>query len=240
VDQFGAFFALVMACFLFVGVLACLELGRRLGARRLAAVTDSSGGRTGISAVEGSVFGLLGLLIAFTFSGALQRWDVRRSYVVAETNDVGTAWLRIDLLPGESQPPLRDLFRRYLDARLGVYRALPDRDAAKAELARSEGLQREIWAYAVAVATKPDADRARMLLLPALNEMFDITTVRTQALYTHPPPVVYALLFSLLLTSSLIAGFSMASTPVRHWLHMPDRRDRPAAGRSARRDEVSR
>jgi hypothetical protein len=47
--------------------------------------------------VEGAVFGLLGLLIAFTFSGAASRFDDRRALIVEEANDIGTAWLRVAL-----------------------------------------------------------------------------------------------------------------------------------------------
>ncbi len=60
-------------------------------------------------------------------------------------NDIGTAWLRIDLLPAEAQPEIRDLFRRYLDSRLLTYKKLPDLAAAEEELARSISLQGEIW-----------------------------------------------------------------------------------------------
>ena len=217
VTHFGIV-SLLLGVLLFFAILACLEIGRRLGVRRHAADPDSV--RAGVAAVEGAVFGLMGLLIAFTFSGALQRWDGRRALVVEEANDIGTAWLRIDLLREDKQPPLRDLYRRYLDSRLAVYRSLPDPVAARAELAKGEKLQGEIWRYAAAACLEPDGERARILLLPALNAMIDITTTRTMALFTHPPFVVYWLLLALLLASSLIAGFAMAGAPVRNWMHM--------------------
>src|SRR5262249_4038387 len=65
---------------LFVGMLVCLELGRRLGLRRLQ--EDSSAATEGIGAVDGAVFAVLGLLIAFTFSGATARFDARRQLMV--------------------------------------------------------------------------------------------------------------------------------------------------------------
>jgi hypothetical protein len=57
----------------------------------------------------------LGLLIAFIFSGALTRFDTRRVQVVEEANAIGTAWLRLDLLPAAAQPKLRDTFRAYVE-----------------------------------------------------------------------------------------------------------------------------
>jgi len=100
-EQLGVLFAIS----LFLGMLVLLEVGRRVGTRRLR--KDPEGARTGISAVEGSMFGLLGLLIAFTFSGAASRFDARRQLITEEANDIGTAYLRIALLP-EAAERLRD------------------------------------------------------------------------------------------------------------------------------------
>ena len=113
-----------------------LELGRRLGRRRQG--RDEEGARAGLGAVEGAVFTLLGLLIAFTFSGAASRFDMRRQLIGQEANAIGTAWLRLDLLPAQAQPELRDLFRRYLDLRLAAYRKMPDVEAALAELSQAK------------------------------------------------------------------------------------------------------
>jgi len=134
--------AAMAAGVLFLGMLFCLEMGRRWGVRQLD--RDPSAARAGTNAVEGAVFALLGLLIAFTFSGAAARFDTRRVQIVDEANAIGTAWLRIDLLPAEAQPLLRDLFRNYVDSRLAAYRKLPDLAAAKAELQRSQEIQSEI------------------------------------------------------------------------------------------------
>jgi len=203
---------------LFLGILASLEIGRRVGRRDYGREPDTA--RAGTAAVEGAIFGLMGLLLAFTFSGAMQRWDARRALVVEETNAIGTAWLRIDSLPSDSQPALRELLRRYTDARLAVYRSLPDVPAARVELKKAEALQGEIWTYSMAECLKPEGDRARLLLLPALNAMIDITTNRTMALLTHPPLVIYLLLLALVLASSLMAGVAMSPSAVRSWMHM--------------------
>jgi hypothetical protein len=126
------------------GTLGAQEVGRRIGVRQMA--RDPEGAKAGSGAIDGAVFGLLGLLIAFTFSGAAQRFDVRRTMIVEEANSIGTAWLRLDLLPQAAQPPVREKFRQYLDARLAAFGKMPDLAAAKAELARANALQTEIWA----------------------------------------------------------------------------------------------
>jgi hypothetical protein len=211
------FVALALVAILFAGILLCLEVGRRIGLRRIA--KDSERADAGLGTVEGAVFGLMGLLIAFTFSGAASRFDTRRQLIVQEANAIGTAYLRLDMLPASVQPALRQNFRRYLDARLSVYQKLPDIQAARAELDRATALQGEIWAQAVA-ACREAPQPPTMLVLPALNEMIDITTTRTMAAQTHPPVIIFVLMATLALTCSLLGGYGMAGSRTRSWVHI--------------------
>jgi hypothetical protein len=202
---------------LFLGMLLLLEVGRRIGLRR------QSGDGTvapGMGVVDAAIFGLMGLLIAFTFSGAAARFDTRRELIVEEANDIGTAWLRLDLLPDSLQPPIREKFRQYLDARLSAYRAVPDEQKVYAELARATALQGEIWSLSVAATRQAQGSTAAMLLLPALNAMIDITTTRTVAGRTHPPRIIFGLLAALALACSLMAGYGMAGSATRSWVHI--------------------
>jgi hypothetical protein len=206
---------------LFASILLLMGLGRRVGVRRLARHGDNA--VVGVAPIDGAVFALLGLLLAFTFSGAASRFDDRRQLIVEEANDIGTAYLRLDLLPSSAQPALRDAFRRYVDSRINVYRELPDLAAANAELARGAELQKEIWAQAVAASGNEDGNAgssaARNLLLPAINEMIDITTTRTVAAQIHPPTLVFVMLLILVLASSFLAGHAMAAAKDRSRLH---------------------
>jgi hypothetical protein len=210
--------ALALALGLFLGMVLLTEVGRSLGRRRLA--RDPDGARAGLSSVEGAVFALLGLLVAFTLSGAVSRFDARRQLLVQEVNAIGTAWLRIDVLPAEAQPPLRDLFRRYVDSRIATYRKLPDVKAAFQELARSTRLQDELWREAVAACRAAGPQPATMFLLPAINEMIDITTTRLVAAQSHPPGVIFVMLGALSLANALLAGFRMAEAKARSLLHV--------------------
>jgi len=204
---------------LFLGMLLFLEIGRRIAIRRMK--EDSGTAGEGVGAVDGAVFALLGLLIAFTFSGASSRFDTRRQLIVEETNDIGTAYLRVDLLPADLQPALRESFRRYLDTRIEVYRKLPDIAAAKESLAKANELQKQIWRQAVVASRAEGAQPAApVLLLPALNAMIDITTTRTMATQLHPPVIVFVMLFGLALAASLLAGYGMTGSKVRRWFHM--------------------
>ena len=211
-------FAVLLSAALFTGMLVLLEIGHRLGNRveRL----DPSGAHTGTGPVEGAVFALLGLLVAFSFSGAAVRFDARRQLIVEEANAIGTAYLRVGLVPPSAQPPLRELFRRYLDARLEVYRRLPDIAAARDALGRSGALQRDIWAASLDACRDAGPQPCAIMLLPALNAMIDITTTRTAAARVHPPAVTFWLLAGLGLGCALLAGYSMAAGELRKWTHM--------------------
>src|SRR5262245_44988613 len=114
--------ALVYGVSLFLAMLACLEVGRRYGLKHERDEPEKA--TAGKKIIEGAFFGLLSLLVAFSFSGAVSRFDHRRELIVNEANDIGTAYLRVDLLAPEVQPQMRDLFRAYLDARVSMFPAL--------------------------------------------------------------------------------------------------------------------
>lgn len=210
--------ALAIAAGLFVGILACFELGYRAGRR--ATQKHPEWAHEGIGVIEAAVFALLGLLLGFSFSGGTSRLDDRRQLIVREANAIGTSYLRIDLLPASDQPEMRRLFRNYLDARLGVYGALPDVNAANQQLALSSKLQEEIWHKSIDDASRNPSHDAARLLLPALNEMFDVSTARTTALHTRLPHLIFALLILVALLSGVLAGFAMGKRQTRSNLHM--------------------
>jgi hypothetical protein len=212
------YYAMLLAAGLFGGMMVMLELGRRLGDR--VEQLDPQGAHTGTGPVEGAVFALLGLLVAFSFSGAAARFDARRHLIVEEANAIGTAYLRVDLAAPSAQPALRDRFRRYVDSRLEAYRLLPDLNAAHAALERAGQLQAEIWSTSLAACRDAAPPSCAILLPPALNAMIDITTTRTAAARMHPPAVILWLLCGLGLGCALLAGYSTATGTRRKWTHM--------------------
>lgn len=209
---------LFLACGLGAGMLLLLEAGRRIALWRKAKNPEAAGKEAG--AVEAAIFGLMGLLVAFTFSGAASRYDDRRHLIVQEANAIGTFYLRIDLLPAESQSELREKVKQYLDARLAFYQKLAISDEAKSEMDRVTALQGEIWNQTVAGSQKSASNSIMTLLISSLNDMIDITTTRGMALRMHPPPVIFGMLAVLILVSSLLAGYGMAGSARRNWLHM--------------------
>lgn len=211
---------ILLAVGLFCGMMLFMELGRRVGLARKA--RDPETAHKGIGAVEGAVLALLGLIIAFTFSGAAGRYNDRRHLIGEESNAIGTAYLRVDLLPRDTQPELRALFRRYLDVRGDTYRHMEDKeDSENKKLAEAVALQKEIWSKSFSACRRPDAPaQATLLLLPALNAMIDITTTRVVATQTHPPMVIFWLLCILSLAAALLAGYGMSECRIRSLVHM--------------------
>jgi hypothetical protein len=209
---------LVMFAGMFAALLLCLEAGRRAG--RKAFAEDERARPSGLGAVEAVTFGLLGLLLALTFSGAVGRLDTRRAQIVDEANAIGTAWLRLDVLPESAQPGVRDAFRRYTDSRITVYRTFSTvgLEAARTEAARSTALQQEVWTAAVAACR--ELPSATVVVLPALNAVFDIAATRIAATQMHPPPVVYVVLALIALVCGFLVGFEMGATAVPSRIHM--------------------
>ncbi|MET0379971.1 MAG: hypothetical protein ABW049_13345 [Spongiibacteraceae bacterium] len=213
---------LIIALFSTLGLmfamLLFIEIGWRSGNTQRQ--RNPEGLPKGIGVAEGAVFGLLGLVIAFAFSGAATRFEARRHLITEEANAIGTAYLRIDLMPAGAQPELRELFRRYTTVRATAYTNVADTATTQARLAEGTALQTAIWHRTIAESRKPETPSpATMLMVPALNEMIDITSTRVMATENHPPPVVYMLLGGLCLIGSLLVGYSMAENKKRNIPH---------------------
>lgn len=211
-------FTRAMSMLILLGMIAVIwmsvEIGRRFRLRFPTRIPESR--RNVHSAIQTSIFGLLALLIAFTFYGAASRFDIRRNLIVAEANAISTAYLRLDLLPPETQPRLRENFRSYVRSRIETSRKIPDIDAVVAELARSSKLQTKIWNEAVE-SVRTSTPSTQSLVLSSINTMIDATTPRTAALTAHPPVVIFLMLGLTVVVSSLLMGYSASASSVREW-----------------------
>jgi hypothetical protein len=209
--------SIALALVLFIGMLLCQWFGHRLGRRDLKKSATALKISTGVA--EGAVLGLLGLLLAFSFSAAENRLDNRRQLIVQESNAIGTAWLRLDLLPPADQPALRDLMRRYIDQRIKTYENVANIPETLAHNRQAIDLQNEIWNRARQSCQAGGSQSATMLVIPALNDMIDITSSRAAATRTHAPPLILFLPFAVALFSALVAGYAMAESDRLKLLH---------------------
>jgi hypothetical protein len=204
----------LLVCGLFAAVLLSIEVGHRVGIGCRPRIPQ--GHKLVYPTVENSVFALMGLLIAFTFYGAGFRFDARRNLIVREANAIGTTYLRLDLLPPDTQPELRQEFRTYVQSRLLVYRNIANSSTLDAALDYSSALQRRVWKKTVE-ATKGSGPAEKSLVLTTLNQMIDITTEQSAALITHPPPAVFGMLTLMVIASSGLVGYTMSIAEVRDW-----------------------
>ncbi|MEQ8857781.1 MAG: hypothetical protein RIC56_03970 [Pseudomonadales bacterium] len=138
----------VIAAALLASMLVAIETGYRLGRRSQTSIDDPSVAH--INAVQASMLGMLALLIGFTFSLALQRFDSRSEAVVAEANAIGTAYLRADLLGDPERDQAKSLIRDYLDLRVIAGRETLAEAAQRLALVQSSNRKlEELWAVVV-------------------------------------------------------------------------------------------
>ncbi|HEX8915341.1 MAG TPA: hypothetical protein VF796_23515 [Humisphaera sp.] len=211
------FVVVVSVALLFVGILAAIEIGFRAGLRGRRRDPDSV--TRGIGGMEGAVFGLLGLLLAFLFGGAASRFEHRRGLIVDEANAIGTAYLRMDLLPEPERAENRKLFAAYVDTRIDRHARGPDGQDDPDAARREADLQARIWATSLAALKQVDSNAATTLVVSALNAAFDAAATRAAASRVHAPPAVTTLMFAIVGLGATLAGFSMAARLKRARLH---------------------
>jgi len=217
-------FSLAVAATFFISSLILLNFGRSLGVRYL---KKEAGNMAGLTTVEGAVFALIGLLLAFTISGALQRFDERRQLVIQEANAARTAHDRLGLFEHDIARELQAKLRTYVQARIDLYRMPHDFSLwQRVEIFSPEqqdkilDFQARVWDTAVAACPEASFRPACGQALPALSTLFEVAGLRVGASEKHPPEIVYAMLFGLGLLGSLLAGFGMAAAKARSWIHM--------------------
>ena len=192
----------LLALLLFAGMLLAREVGRYVRTRQQVRGPDPA--RDGDAFAMTSVLGLLALLIGFTFSIALSRYESRRELVVKEANAIGTTWLRMQLLDAPERTRMEDLLRRYVDARIAFGEAA-SANAEVAQYQRTEALQTQLWETLIeAIAPFRDTPRAS-LLVTTTNESIDLAAERFATRQAHiPPRIMRMLVFFALLAAGMV------------------------------------
>lgn len=164
------------------------------------------GRRSQITGVQGAILGLLGLLLGFTFSMGVTRYETRRDLVLREANAIGTAYLCAGLLPEAHQAPIRDLLRRFTNVRLEHQIS----NASPATLAEGVRLSREIevdlWTHAEASAHEAPTPITSDFIV-ALNEMINVDAERITAVHNQIPVGVWLLLIFVAAAGCFISSY---------------------------------
>jgi hypothetical protein len=115
---------------------------------------------------------------------------------------------------------LRKDFRDYLESRIELYQNIADKKKVSEIEEKTASLQMKIWKESVAASRQSDNMSASLLLLPALNSMFDICSARTAVRQVHQPKIIFIVMILQALICSLIAGYGMAIKKKRSWIHL--------------------
>jgi hypothetical protein len=159
-----------------------------------------------------AVLGLLALLLGFSFSMAMDRYDTRRQLVVQEANALGTTWLRIQLLDEPDRTVMSDLMRRYVDARLGWSNSPAESPPEAGALV----LQQQLWA-ATGVALRSDSPPLLTRgVMDSLNESIDLASARAAARAAHIPDFVQWLLLVYAILAMAMLGTVLGSSLKQH------------------------
>jgi hypothetical protein len=209
---------LAVAAAIFLIIALSVRAGWLAGRRRLA--IHGEGANDGLGSAEAAIFAMMGLLLAFTFTGAANRFEHRRALIVQESNAIGTTWLRLDLLRDAARAEGRALVRRYLESRLEAYRNVTDPVRTAAALQEVTRAQQQLWDFAIREVKEDKTQPLAQLLLPALNETFDIGSARVLATRQHTHFAIFAMLGLLVLISAFLAGFGQAKVARQSMLHL--------------------
>ena len=205
----------ILICFiLLIAMIAGLELGFRSG--RLWQKQVNDGQKSQLGAVQGSLLGLLALLLGFTFSLALQRFDDRSKAVVDEANAIGTAMLRTMQLDASVRNDAASSLRAYLDLRVrSAAVSLDLYDERVAILAEAQKIQSDLWAQVQRAVVADERTITTGFYIQALNEMFDAYGRRDAALARHVPEAVLFLLFLTFIMVCVIVGITSGVSGAR-------------------------
>jgi hypothetical protein len=188
--------------------LACYEIGYRIGQRRHEAGETPDDGAMGV--IVGAILGLMAFLLAVTMSMAGDRFDNRRSLVLQEANAISTTYLRAGYLPGPAADQMRQLLVEYVPLRIATA------DTLRANIDRSEELQRQMWGIAQDVARENGNDVVA-LFIESLNETIDLHESRIAAgLYARVPPTILWLLIGGAVLSLGLVGYNAGMTGRRN------------------------
>ena len=175
--------------------------------------------RNDFSVVLGATLTLLGLLIGFSFSMAVSRYDQRKNYEEAEANAIGTEYVRADLLPIADADKVRELLKKYLDQRILFY-TTGDRDRLAKINADTAELQNDLWsAIRPGAAAQPTAVVA--LAVSGMNDVLNSQGYTQAAWWNRIPIAAWALMSLIAFCCNLLIGYGAHRKDWRTFLIVP-------------------
>jgi hypothetical protein len=169
--------------------------------------------REDFSIVQSATLTLLALVIGFSLSMAVGRYDQRKNYEEEEANAIGTEFIRADLLPGSGPADVRSLLTKYLDQRIQFYQVhdLQKIDEINATTAR---LQKELWA-AVRTGATVQPNPVTALAVAGMNDVINTEGYTQAAWWNRIPIAAWALMIIIGLFCNMLVGYGSRSATAK-------------------------
>ena len=169
--------------------------------------------------ILGATLTLLGLLIGFSFSMAISRYDQRKNYEEAEANAIGTEYVRADLLPPKDSARVRELLKKYLDERVLFYATRDSGWLAKINRDTAE-LQNKLWA-AVQPAASAQPTCVMALVLSGMNDVLNSQGYTQAAWWNRIPLAAWALMAAIAICCNVLIGYGARRRDWHTFLILP-------------------
>jgi len=205
-----------IAIVIFVGMTCAAAIGYRLRSQGARDGGSDSGGEEGF--MVSAVMGLLALLVGFTFSLAIDRYDTRRGRVLDDANAIGTAYLQTQLLGAPHRARLSQLLSDFTDNRLAIGNVGPGQRQS-ALIARNDRLITDLWTATVAAYPSIRQVDFSSTYVGSMNHLIDMDAARKTSRTAHVPPAVLVVLFGYQFIAAGVMGYVLVG-----------RRGRQAAG----------
>lgn len=199
--------SILIAAVLFIFIVIANEIGLRIGEYYENKSDDDVKSQT--TAIQGGIIGILALILGFTFSMSVQRFDNRAASEIAEANAIGTAILRTNLLPAPLNAEAKQLIEAYIQVRLEVNDTdLTQKDIRKQYQLKTTALQEEIWDIAITASKQDPNPVTAGLFVSSVNDLIDAQGKRNDQLQRHVPAAIFYLLFIIFIATGILMGYS--------------------------------
>jgi hypothetical protein len=197
-------FPLIVFVLSFILMWLAAQIGARAFTRRRQLDEQE---RSDFNFIIGATLTLLGLIIGFSFSMAVGRYDQRKNYEEEEANAIGTEYVRTDLLPAASAQQVQAQLRRYLDLRIQFYEIRFEGDRLRKVDADTAQLQNEMWS-AVKVPALANPTPVMALVVEGMNDVINRQGYSQAAWWNRIPVAAWGMMFVIAICCNLLLGFT--------------------------------
>jgi len=201
-----------------VGMCLALAWGNWLGRRHQA--TGNVAAKEWVGIVDQPILAIYGLLLAFSFFGAMQRFDERRKLIVEESIALASAYRQTDLLSDQDRRSVQKLLHEYIDTQARLRNQALEGGTSGDLYEISRRTFEDLWDATVAATSDPQARDLRRTMLQTLGEVDRISTMSSTSAYMHPPLIIFVVLLLLSLVSAFLIGYEVSTIGRKSWVHL--------------------